>query len=138
MNMNQIDGGKAGRSRSDEQYPLLVRAGCRRRRRGLRVSGCVGARHYPEPMASFAERMGHREARTVVQSNSLDDDTRVALWNVFSIFEPSLGSDLETAVLTGVWIWEFKNPHDKRPYNQHIWTEIKAFIMRRQWWEVLD
>lgn len=82
--------------------------------------------------------MGHRAARTVVQSDSLDDDTRVALWNVFSIFEPSLDSGFETAVLTGVWIWEFKNPHDKRPYNQHIWTEIKAFIMLRQWWEVLD
>ncbi len=73
-----------------------------------------------------------------MQSDSLDDVTRVALWNVFSILEPSLDTDLETKVLTGIWIWEFKNPHDKRPPNHHIWSEIKAIVMRRQWWEVLD
>lgn len=90
-------------------------------------------------MASFAERMGHRAARTVVQSDSLDDDTRVALWNVFSIFRPSLDSSLETKVLTGIWLWEFKNPHDKRPvHDEYIWSEIKTYIMRREWWEVLD
>jgi hypothetical protein len=90
-------------------------------------------------MASFAERMGHRQARSAVQSDSLDDDTRVALWNVFSITKDLLDPDFESSVLTGVWIWEFKNAHDKRPdYDHRIWAEVKAYILRRQWWEVLD
>lgn len=89
-------------------------------------------------MASFAERVGHRATRTVVQSDSLDNDTRVALWNVFSVIKDMLDTDLETPVLTAVWMWEFHSPHDKRPLDHHVWIEIKTFIMRRQWWEVLD
>lgn len=82
--------------------------------------------------------MGHRAARSVVQSDSLDDDTRVALWNVFSVYQDSFDPSVEAKVLTTIWMWEFKNPHDQRPQDHHIWAEIKTRILRSQWWEVLD
>jgi len=90
-------------------------------------------------MASFAERMGHRATRSVVQSESLDDETRVALWNVFSVINETLDTDFESSFLTAVWMWEFHNTHDKRPSTDHaVWMEVKFFILRREWWEVLD
>lgn len=36
-------------------------------------------------MATFAERMGLREKRTLIQSAELDEETRTGLWNILVI-----------------------------------------------------
>ena len=41
-------------------------------------------------MATFSERYNHSEYRTVVQRESLDDPTRIALWNLFYEFDKRL------------------------------------------------
>ena len=40
-------------------------------------------RQYSDLMASFAERMGKRAARSIMQSDDLDTETRTELWNLF-------------------------------------------------------
>ena len=53
------------------------------------VSAYVGAPQYPEHMATFAERMGHRASRPVVQRDELDKDTRTELWNTLVVLKES-------------------------------------------------
>ena len=35
-------------------------------------------------MASFSERHGYNPARTTIQVDDLDKETKIALWNVFT------------------------------------------------------
>ncbi|WP_036318138.1 AbiJ-NTD4 domain-containing protein [Microbacterium sp. B24] len=98
-------------------------------------------------MASFAERMGHRQARSVVQSQSLDTDTRVELWNVLVVIRSMLdNADRETFVpdetqrrlIDAVWTWEFKNPRDEMKSFGQVWQAMKAHVLQGEWYDVLD
>ncbi|NUL48302.1 hypothetical protein F7P69_24285 [Cellulosimicrobium funkei] len=98
-------------------------------------------------MASFAERTGHRTTRTIIQSDSLDTETRTQLWNSLVILktvlekvrEESYGRDsTEYEVLDAVWAWEFKRPRDERPSDGHVWHGIKTQVLSGEWYDVLD
>lgn len=96
-------------------------------------------------MPGFAERMGHRAARTLVQSESLDEETRTELWNVTNTLrtilrdkESETRSKTHKNVKTAIWTWEFKKPADEEPSSQTIWQMIKQTILTGEWWQVLD
>lgn len=98
-------------------------------------------------MASFAERMGLRETRTLIQSNSLDEETRVDLWNVLvilrEIFEGQLGwyhnnGLTHRDLLTSIWTNHFKQPLDDEPHSTNLWLKIKGEILTGEWFDVLD
>lgn len=96
-------------------------------------------------MASFAERLGHRAARTVIQNESLDEETRTEFWNLLVLFKDSLekltihkSDSTESNVLEALWVWHFKKLRDDRPYNSTIWMYLKKQILEDEWFEVLD
>ena len=94
-------------------------------------------------MASFSERNGFREARTVIQRDSLDKETRTAVWNVLAVAQAilenaSYGDDTEDKVLTALWVRHWKRPLDEKPSNRQIWSLAKADALRGEWVEVFD
>lgn len=96
-------------------------------------------------MASFAERIGRREVRSIFQTDELDKDTRVELWNVANSVRSELNSwqtlseSLHNEVVTAIWQWEFKKPADEKPYrDDDLWMMIKQFILDEPWFDALD
>lgn len=98
-------------------------------------------------MVSFAERMGHRAGRSLVQRDDLDSETRTELWNVLVILRDafrdiahdSYNSDTtESNMLEAVWAWEFKKPRDEMKEVSYVWRLIKSWILEAAWYDVLD
>lgn len=98
-------------------------------------------------MTSFAERAGHRPSRSIVQIESLDDETRTEIWNTLyilnrifvSVAEGSYQSDrTEAFYLDAIWTWKLKRARDERPSNTRVWSEIKQLTLHGTWFDVLD
>jgi hypothetical protein len=98
-------------------------------------------------MTSFAERMGHRAARSLVQRDDLDMETRTELWNVLVVLRKFFGTIAEVTyrddkteahVLEAVWAWQFKKPRDEMSSAVHVWGVIKSSIFEADWYDVLD
>lgn len=98
-------------------------------------------------MASFAERMGHRAVRTLVQSDDLDVETRTELWNVivamkellYKKYKESSYRDSTAEQLTGaIWAWEFKRARDEMESQAVVWAAMKKRIMSGEWFDVLN
>jgi len=93
-------------------------------------------------MASFSERHGYKEARSVVQRERLDDSTRVALWNILAPLSKEFGkyrSDpTEKLILDRVWTRHLGRARDEMPFSFEVWKYLKTEIMIRDWNEVLD
>lgn len=98
-------------------------------------------------MPTFAERMGLRASRTLVQSESLDDETRTALWNVLvilqEVFEEQLRGHHDSGpthdeLLTSMWVNHFKRPRDEQPRRAATWTLVKKEILEGEWFDALD
>ena len=87
-------------------------------------------------MVCFAERMGLRPARTLVQRNSLDDDTRTELWNITLGLMKALGekqayesNTVLQIVTSAIWAWEFKKPRDEEPADGRVWGQLKRMSL---------
>lgn len=93
-------------------------------------------------MATFSERHGYKEVRTLVQRESLDDDTRLELWNLLAVlpreFDKFYQDPTEHGILEALWIWYFKKARDEMPYDSMVWKLVKEAILTRDWNEVLD
>lgn len=99
-------------------------------------------------MASFSERHGYSEVRSVIQRESLDDETRIALWNVVGtlpgVFEKLTWDPIRRDDTSGpgtvvaVWTKDFKKPRDERPSNWEFWNNVKQRILDDVWYEALD
>src|SRR5699024_8014770 len=93
-------------------------------------------------MASFAERIGQRAPRTVTQIDSLDTDTRTALWNVLAHFRDSIDSVVlnpyEHLVMKALWARYFKGALDEMPGVSRVWEIVKKTIQQSEWYEALD
>ncbi|MGN6272162.1 MAG: AbiJ-NTD4 domain-containing protein [Protaetiibacter sp.] len=95
-------------------------------------------------MPSFAERMGHREIRSLVQSDNLDRETRVALWNAINITREILAkatnqySDSESQILKAVWMRAWSRPGDEQPSTTVVWRGIKEDILDGSWVDALN
>lgn len=96
-------------------------------------------------MTSFAERMGLRAVRSKIQTDELDEETRIELWNLTHLFQTAL-SDSEREhrestnhdVLKAIWIWEFKKPADEQPGDVFVWQKVKDRILSNSWSDCLD
>ncbi|MFJ2534940.1 AbiJ-NTD4 domain-containing protein [Microbacterium maritypicum] len=93
-------------------------------------------------MATFSERHGYKEVRTLIQRESLDDDTRLELWNLLAVlpreFDKFYQDPTEHGILEALWIWYFKKARDEMPYDSMVWKLVKEAILTRDWNEVLD
>lgn len=98
-------------------------------------------------MASFSERIGKRASKTVLQVDSLDKDSRIALWNVVvkvrDIIAPMpahvFGMDtVEEEITMYLWTRVYKKPRDEMQGTTHIWQIVKSAILRGEWFEAFD
>lgn len=98
-------------------------------------------------MPTFAERMGLRASRTIVQSESLDEETRTALWNMLVILQEVFDAQLRgyhdsgpthDELLTSMWVNHFKRPQDEQPRRAATWNLIKKEILEGEWFDALD
>lgn len=97
-------------------------------------------------MSSFAQRMGYKPIRTAIQTDSLDEGTRIAIWNALHVLREVLveldqtssrrnfGSDIALAT----WIRYFEKPRDEMPRTDVLWNDVKFVILEEEWVEVLD
>lgn len=98
-------------------------------------------------MASFAERMGRRAVRSLVQSDDLDLDTRTEVWNVVVVLRQSLEGlnagayvhdNTGANVLSAVWAWEFRKARDEMRSSGEVWQRIKDCVLGGEWFDALD
>lgn len=93
-------------------------------------------------MASFSERHGFKEARTLTQRESLDDITRHAIWNVLAMlpdqFRQFVDDPTESMLLDAVWVWYLRQDRDARPWDTTVWGRIKNAVYKDSWNEVFD
>ena len=93
-------------------------------------------------MASFSERHGYKEVRSVVQRESLDDATRLELWNLLAVLPKEFGKwyqdPTEHGVLEAMWLWYFNKARDEMPFDGVVWKLIKEAVFTRDWNEVFD
>lgn len=93
-------------------------------------------------MASFSERHGYKEVRSVVQRESLDEVTRMGLWNVLSVV-PQLTisngqSHAASTFLLSAWIGYFKEARDEVPSNARMWLICKEVLISSPWNDAFD
>lgn len=93
-------------------------------------------------MATFSQRAGLTPVRTAIQIESLDDPTRVALWNVLDIVRDELYKryDDETveAAFGLLWMEYFEQERDRYQDSGDVWGAIKARVKSGQWYQALD
>lgn len=93
-------------------------------------------------MASFSERYGYKEVRTLIQREDLDDDTRREIWNLLAFlpreFDKFHRDKTESQTLEDLGVWHFEEERDQRPSNVAIWRRIKEAVYGDGWNEVFD
>lgn len=98
-------------------------------------------------MASFAERIGKRAPKTLIQTEELDLETRTALWNVLVTFRdafqdlsrssPSFAST-ETRIMNALWTRYFNRARDEKRGDHYVWPLMKEHTLSSEWFEALD
>lgn len=98
-------------------------------------------------MASFAERIGKRAPKTLIQTEELDRETRTALWNVLVTFKdafqelshtsPSFAST-ETRIMTALWTRHFNRARDEKRGDYQVWQLMKERTLSSEWFDALD
>lgn len=95
----------------------------------------------------FSERMGYTEPRTVIQTESMDDHLRTALWNLFysTFLIPFLKEDFyprgEEFGRTFILIWTnlFRGKLDEAPKFASICADsLKEVFFGIKWFQVYD
>lgn len=99
-------------------------------------------------VASFSERQGLKEIRTLTQRDSLDEETRLALWNtiaplleIFTKFRNSFYDNEDTterAVVADLWTRDFQRARDEQTSPGVVWNLVKKRVLEGEWNEVLD
>lgn len=95
----------------------------------------------------FSQRYGHVKVEDVIQLNSLNLETRKAIWNYLylGLFDnKDLGKNVEQCA-ESVWIHFLNKPADNVPYyktdtayEESVLTVIKGFIYKSEWFRVFD
>lgn len=93
-------------------------------------------------MASFSERHGYKEVRTLIQHDELDKETRTDLWNVIAVVPgmigPVYGDETQTRLLALLWTLHWRKPRDEQPVHATSWRLVKQEILGGTWIEALD
>lgn len=98
-------------------------------------------------MTTFAERMGFRQARKLIQKDELDEQTRIALWNdvvvLKEVFDEIINrryssDETEDRLLESVWANFYNRASDEKPHNTHVWAAIKSTIIDDNWYDSLS
>ncbi len=108
-----------------------------------RLSGCN-----TRTVSTFAERMGFRPVRSVLQIDGMDEALRNGLWNMVHLHywrrymtspHPFRQKDLGL-LLYRVWAFTFKQPTDSKPDNLSVaWAQLRLwFLQKAEWLDVYE
>lgn len=94
-------------------------------------------------MVSFAQRMGLRPVRSLIQTDALDDETRTELWNIVlvtfrTVAQKEMSYEPASSITSSMWAWEFKKPRDEQPDDNRVWGQVKTQVLTGQWFDALD
>lgn len=94
-------------------------------------------------MSRFSERMGYKQARSFVQTDDLDDETRMGLWNVLVQlpvhFDATVNREDERMIVTWLWVKAFGRARDEMPrYSTAVWDLVKARVLGGPFNECMD
>lgn len=98
-------------------------------------------------MASFSERQGLKETRSLVQRDDLDVETRLALWNtivplaeIFDSYRQSnhMEDAIEESLLMSLWLRDFQRARDERRASGTVWGLVKGRVLDGEWNEAMD
>ena len=101
-------------------------------------------------MELFSQRKGIKPPKSKIQSDSMDDDLRIGLWNILTISYWSrlprsvLGTSLSyhsnlNILIKRLWVHYFKIDLDKLDDNwKYTHNVIKAYFFSFKWYEVYD
>lgn len=98
-------------------------------------------------MSLFSQRMGFNPTRSLVQRENLDEETRVALWNLLVIFREILehrvyqqykNDGYLEGVLLAMWTNTLKEPRDEYPGDAKVWQRLKSGVLEFTWFDALD
>lgn len=95
-------------------------------------------------MPSFSERYGYTPVNDIIQQESLNDETRMSLWNLVVRLRGLIDeqySRVEPPLMVALWAEYFKLPLDEAPnypYYNSVWDRLKGVLLRGSWYEVLD
>lgn len=98
------------------------------------------------PMPNYSERRGLKTVRESLQIDSLDIETRVALWNWFRAIHWDQVHHFKdddksgrASLLWNYWCFYFKRPYDEMPdTTPPVIREIKQAVLQGPWNEVYD
>lgn len=93
----------------------------------------------------FSERMGIVKAKDTIQLESMDDDLRVGLWNIFQIFfldkmdEYFLDRSPALIFFQNLWLHHLKKPLDTLDsYKKITVSKIRSLFFDWEWYEAYD
>lgn len=99
-------------------------------------------------MKLFSQRIGKSPIKSVIQTDTIDDDLKNALWNGLTIFywDGKVKNDwIEhnpndvIVLLTRIWIHFFKNRLDEMPKSfDRLQPVIKKFFYGCEWYQIYD
>ncbi len=91
----------------------------------------------------FSERQGFKPVRSMLQVESLDDTTRIELWNttsrVLEILDSRADYPSQSRMLTEMWETLWCRPVDELPdWRDEFLSIVKTTIFAAPWFEVCD
>lgn len=95
-------------------------------------------------MSTFSERHNYSESRTVIQYEALDEETRIALWNLMFAHskmlenEGNVGYYPEDQLGRLLWADFLKKPIDEFNYPSRAWALAKPIVLEGDWYETYD
>ncbi|MFA6246255.1 MAG: hypothetical protein WC615_04900 [Mucilaginibacter sp.] len=96
-------------------------------------------------MKSFSERMGITPTRVEIQRESIDDETKNALWNIAYLlyfdklsFHISDNNDPSRVLLNRLWMGYFHRRYDDFPSAPLICEMVKEVFIKSPWYEVFN
>lgn len=94
-------------------------------------------------MATFSERHGYTEMRSLIQRADLDSETRTQIWNVLTAVREQYATYLSTNTsqknaTQQLWVWYFKGARDEFPGEARVWGKCKQHILTEPWTDVFD
>ena len=98
---------------------------------------------------TFSQRMRLVKVREAIQVDSLDKETRVALWNLISPYLRAMQRTVEGSTIQEIWTEVFHQPSDSTPKsignsannftNEELWYRfIREALLNGEWNVCLD